>query len=276
MFSISNKVISMSHKKKLTRRAITQALADTLKPLDYVHAFYEGGAAAFDRIDQWSDIDLYIVVDDDMVNDAFLVVEKALKLLSPIRQKFDVPETGFLGISQAFYKLEDASEYLIIDLAVVKLSCPDKLLEPRIHGNNVFYFNKSDKIKLPTFDRKAFAKKVHARLNRLQARFTIFNNFVQKEINRGNSLEAVDLYHNLTLATLVEVLRIKHNPFHHDFKTRYVHHELPPETVKRLEHLYFVSDMKDLQEKYLQANKWFQKLMLEIDEKHMEKLVRTS
>jgi predicted nucleotidyltransferase len=266
----------MSHKKKLTRRAITQALADTLKPLDHVHAFYEGGAAAFDRIDQWSDIDLYVVVDDDKVNDAFLVVEKTLRLLSPIRQRYDVPETGFPGISQAFYTLENASEYLIIDLAVAKLSCPDKLLEPRIHGNNIFYFNKSDKVNPSTFDRKAFAKKVRARLNRLQARFAMFNIFVQKEINRGNSLEAIDLYHNLTLATIVEALRIKHNPFHYDFKMRYVHHELPPETIDKLDHLYFVRNMKDLQEKYLQANEWFKRLMLEIDEKHVETLVRTS
>lgn len=266
----------MSHEKKLTRRRITRTLSDALKPLKYVHAFYEGGAVAFNRVDRWSDIDLYIVVDDDKANDAFLVVEKTLTLLSPLQQKYDVPETGFPGISQAFYKLENASEYLIIDLAIVKLSCPDKLLEPRIHGNNVFYFNKSNKIKPQTFDRTAFAKRVHARLDRLQARFAMFNNFVQKEINRGNSLEAIDLYHNLTLATLVEALRIKHNPFHYDFKMRYVHYELPPETVEKLDHLYFVRNMKDLQEKYLQANEWFKRLMLEIDEKHVETIVRTS
>jgi len=35
----------------LTRNMIIQTFIDTLKPLDYVHAFYEGGAVAFNRID---------------------------------------------------------------------------------------------------------------------------------------------------------------------------------------------------------------------------------
>jgi hypothetical protein len=144
--------------------------------------------------------------------------------------------------SRAYRKWSILTEYLIADLAILKISCPDKFLEPEIHGNAVFHFNKSDKVKPPKFDREAFAKKVQARLGRLQARFDMFNNFVQKEIKRGNSLEALDLYRGLTLTTLVEALRIKHNLLHHDFKMRYIHYELPHETIKKLGRLYFVKD----------------------------------
>jgi hypothetical protein len=104
----------------------------------------------------------------------------------------------------------------------------------------------------------------------------MFNNFVQKEINRGNSLEALDLYRGLTLATLVEALRIKHNPLHHGFKMRYIHYELPHETIKKLEHLYFVKDQRDLQRKYREAAKWFHKVTSTIDRKKIEELVKTS
>jgi hypothetical protein len=263
----------MTKERELARHTITQALADALRPLDYVHAFYEAGAIAFNRIDEWSDIDLYLVVDDDKVNQAFLDVEKTLKSLSPIRQKYDVPQTGWPGVFQAFYRLEKTSEYLMIDLAIIQISCPDKFLEPEIHGNAMFHFNKSDKIKPPPFDREAFAKKAQTRLERLQARFDMFNNFIQKEINRGNSLEALDLYHGLTLATLVEALRIRHTPLHYDFKMRYIYYGLPLETIKRLEHLYFIKDEKDLQEKYREAAKWFREIISEIDPKEMEKLV---
>lgn len=264
----------MTYHKKLTRHTITHALAAVLKPLEYVHAFYEGGAAAFKRIDEWSDIDLYVVVDDDRIDETFLMIEKTLKSLSPIKQKYEVLQLPWPGVSQAFYRLEDTSEYLIIDLAILKLSSSDKFLEPEIHGNVVFHFNKSDKIKPPRLNKDAFIKKLYARLERLQARFNMFNNFVQKEINRSNNLEALDMYHAVTLATLIEALRIKHNPFHHDFKMRYIHYELPPRVIRKLEHLYFVSDTKDLQEKYLQASKWFNETMLEIDKKNVEKLVR--
>jgi hypothetical protein len=265
----------MTDKAKLTRKQIIKALVEALKPLDFVHAFYEGGAAAFNRIDEWSDLDLYLVVDDEKVNETFLIVEKTLKSLSPIKQKIDLPQTPWPGVSQAFYRLKDANEYLIIDLCVLKLSSSEKFLEPEIHGNVVFYFNKSGKVKPLQFDSEALVKKVHERLDRLQARFDMFNNFVQKEINRDHLLEAIDLYHGVTLAGLVEVLRIKYNPIHSNFKMQYIHHELPSEVIEKLEHLYFVKDAKDLQEKYHEAIKWFNRTMQEINQKEIEKLIRT-
>jgi len=249
---------------ELTRDIIIQALVDALEPLKHVHAFCEGGVAAFNRVDEWSDIDLYLVVDDEKIDETFTAVEKVLKSLSPIKQKYNVPQTGWPGVFQAFYRLENTSEYLIIDLAILTLNSPEKFLEPEIHGNVVFHFNKSDKVKPAPLDKKALATKLLARLERLQARYDMFNNFVQKEINRGNHLEALDLYHALTLATLVEALRIKHNPVHHDFKMRYIHYELPKDIVKKLEHLYFVRDARDLQEKYCEAAKWLSKTMSEI------------
>jgi len=265
----------MVNENKLTRDIIVQTLIAVLKPLDYVYAFYEGGAAAFNRVDEWSDIDLYLVVDDDKVDEAFLAIEKALRSLSPIKQKFDVPQTGWPGVFQAFYRLEDTSEYLIIDFVVLKLSSPDKFLEPEIHGNVVFYFNKNNKVKPFSLDRDVLVKKLHERLKRLQVRFDMFNKFVQKEINRGHLLEAIDLYHGFTLATLVEALRIKHNPIHYNFKMQYVHYELPSEIIEKFESLYFVKDEKDLQEKYYEAIKWFNKTMQEINQKEIEKLIRT-
>jgi len=264
----------MMNKKRLTRDTIIKTLVNALEPLDYVHAFWEGGAVAFKRIDQWSDIDLYLVVDDEKVDETFLVVESALKSLSPIKQKSEILRPPWPGLSQAFYKLEDASEYLLIDLAVLKLSSPEKFLEPKIHGNVVFYFNKSDQVKHSPFDKDALVKKLQERLEKLKARFDMFNNFVQKEINRGNHLEAIDLYYTLTLATLVEALRIRYNPVHYDFKMRYIHYELPSETTQKLEHLYFVKDEKDLQEKYHKATIWFYEMVSEIDQKEIGRLIR--
>jgi len=266
----------MKKRESLTRDIIIQKLVDALKTLDYVHAFWEGGAAAFKRIDEWSDIDLYLVVDDKEVDKTFFAVENALRSLSPIKQKFEVQHPQKSGLFQAFYKLEDASEYIVIDLAVLTLASPDKFLEPEIHGEVVFYFNKSNEVRPPALDKDALVKKLKGRVERLKARFNMFNSFVQKEINRGNYLEAIDLYHALTLATLVEALRIKYNPVHHDFKMRYIHYELPSEAIRKLKHLYFVEGEKDLQERYREAVKWVHKIMSEIDQEKIERIVRMS
>lgn len=262
-------------KKGLARAVIIQALVDALKPIEYVLACWEGGAVAFNRVDEWSDIDLYLVVDDEKVDETFLAVEKALKSLSPIRQKHTVshPEPGLF---QAFYKLEGASEFLLIDLAVLTLSSPDKFLEPEIHGDAVFYFNKSAEITIPALDKKAMTAKLLKRLERLRANFDMFNSFIQKEINRGNHLQAIDLYHILTLSALVTALRIKHNHVHHDFKTRYIHYELPTEITEKLEDLYFVANEKELQKKYNKASKWFRETVSELNQGEIEKLVQSS
>ncbi len=247
----------------VTREAVIEKLVDVLKPLDYVHAFYESGAVAFNRLDEWSDIDVYVVVDDERVDDAFVAVESALESLSPISQKFAVPQLPWPGVSQAFYRLERASEYLLVDMAVIKLSGPEKFLAPEIHGKAVFYFNKSDSIKVPSADKEELAKTLQQRVPRLRDRFAMFNIFVQKEINRGNYLDALVLYHSLTLGSVVDLLRIKYSPFHHDFKTRYAQYELPKHIVDRLERLYFVKDGMDLRRKYREATDWFGRIVAE-------------
>ena len=266
----------MSKEKALIREAVVQAVSKALRPLDYVHAFYEGGAAAFGRIDDWSDVDLYIIADEDRVDAIFQVCEDAFASLSGIRQKYDVPQTGWPSVYQAFYRLKNTSEYLIIDLAVLTPNSREKFLEPEIHGNAVFHLNRNNEIKLPHLDTRAFVEKLCARVQRLKERFSMFNVFVQKEINRGNTLEAVDLYHVVTLASLIEALRIKHNPLHYDFKLRYVHYELPEGVVKRLEPLSFVKDMKDLQEKYNEASKWFSETISEISRDEMKRRSRSA
>lgn len=265
----------MMNRGKIDRNALILTLTNALEPLDYIHAFWEGGAIAFNRVDEWSDIDLYIAADDDRIEEAFGAVDNALKSLSPIKQELNVPQTGWEGVSQAFYLLKNTSEYLLIDLCILKLSSPEKFLAPEIHGNNVFYLNKKGRIKPPRLNNTAFLSKLNARLDRLQTRFKMFNNFVQKELNRTNYLEATEFYHGITLATLVELLRMKHHPLHYDFRMRYIHYELPPETIKTLEHLYFVKDQKDLQQKYRQATKLVNQLIHEINPKDMERLVKT-
>ena len=259
---ISKRAQLRDENSSVKRPQIIESIIATLKPLDYVHAFWEGGAAAFGRIDGWSDIDAYLLVDDSKVADAFLAVEKALESLSPIKQKYVVSQ-NWPGVTQAFYSLKRASEYLIVDLGVLTQSSPEKFLEPEIHGKVIFYFNKIGMVEKPDQDQTAFDKKVEERQRVLKERFRMFGNFVQKEIDRENSLEALEYYRTIVIASLVEALRIKYNPAHYDFKMRYIHYELPPRVVRKLENLCFVRGRKELQRKYLEAVQWFNKLARE-------------
>jgi len=89
------------------------------------------------------------------------------------------------------------------------------------------------------------------------ARFEMFAPFVTKELERGNTLEALDYYRAFVLNPLVEVLRMRHGPLHYSFGTRYVHRELPGEVIARLERLAYVADAVDLRTKFAEGSAWF-------------------
>jgi predicted nucleotidyltransferase len=251
----------MTSEFRLGRDDVIGAISRAVEPLGHVHAMWEGGAASSGRLDEWSDIDLYIVVDDDRVQETFGTVEEALRSLSTIKHRYWVGETSFKGVHQAFYRLEDTSEHLLIDLAVLTLSSPDKLLEPEVHGPTRFHFNKSGRVAVPALDRDAFAERLSARVERIQERFDMFSSFVTKEMKRGNHLEALDAYRVVVLNSLVEALRVRHHPLHHDFGMRYIYHELPQEDVERLEWLSFVPGPEGLGERAESARAWFTEVM---------------
>lgn len=249
---------------QVSREEIVAAVVKALEPLDYVHAVWEGGAVAFDRVDEWSDIDICVSADDGRIADCFPVVERALSALAPIALKLDITQTISPGYIQAFYRLEGTSECLLVDFAVFKHAWPDKLLEPEVHGKARFHFNKQGAVKIPRLDEARLAENIRLAVGNISKRFETFSCFIPKEIARMNHMEAVTLYHRLVLDSLVDVLRIKHKPVRHGFKTRYIHYDLPPDVVTRLQDLFFVRDERDLGEKFAQARQWFYDTLAEV------------
>lgn len=224
----------------LSREDILSALRNALEPLDFVNAMWEGGAAAFQRVDEWSDIDLQIDVADECVDEAVRVVEDVLRALSPIDLRYEVPRPSWHGHFQAFYRLEKASPYLLLDFVVIQHSNPNKFLEKEIHGMARVHFDKCGVVQSPPMDIPVFVELLKKRVETLRITFEMYQVFTHKEIHRGNSLEALLYYNGLILRPLVELLRIVHCPQRYNFHTRYVYYELPADIVSRLEALYFL------------------------------------
>jgi len=244
----------------VTREDIVMAVRDAVEPLSYVHAFWENGAVSFGRRDRYSDVDANLFVDEGMEAKTFEAVEKAILSLSPISLRY-VPKNKDLGVSQTYYRLERADEFHILDLAIFNPKCSDLYLDPERNGRAVFHFNKEGGVKVAHLDEAAFSKEVADAFERCRARFEMFNNFVEKEIGRGNPLEAMDYYYSITLSTLLTLLRIRLNPHHYDFRMRYVYYELTRRELDRLERLYFVKDVHDLKVKHSEATAWAKELL---------------
>jgi hypothetical protein len=241
----------------LTRQVIITELQSTLQPLDYVFAMWEGGAAAFDRVDEWSDIDVQFAVADERVEDTWTQIDQALQSLSPFAIRHRVPEPAWHGHSQIFYRLELASPFLMVDVVVIKESNPKKFLEVEIHGQQRVYFDKAKVVQAAPLDAAAVIAGHRRAVVESCTLFELFQPLTLKEINRQNWIEAFAFYQSWTLRPLLRALHALHAPFHTDFHTRYVYYDFPPEVVQRLEPLFFVRDGEDLRRKHAETKQWF-------------------
>jgi len=250
----------------VTREMIIAALRNALEPLPYVHALWEGGAAAFKRADEWSDLDLQVDVEDGRATEIFPLVEQALGALSPIELRHETPQPAWHGHLQVFYRLRDASPFLLVDFVVIKHSNPNKFLEREIHGEALVHFDKSGVVNPPPLDREQFKANLRKRVETASVLFSLFQTLALKELYRRNHIEALSFYQGFTLRPLVEFLRIKHTPFHYNFHTRYLYYELPREIVEKLEPLFFIKDADDLRAKREEAEWWFHALLSELSD----------
>jgi len=247
------------------RQMIIKAIVESLEPLEFVHTVWQGGAAAFNRVDQWSDIDFMVIADRDSISMVFETAEKALEKTTGIEKTFEVPQPTSHGFFQKFYRLKDISPFLLIDFAVGNLEKPDKFLEPEIHGIPIVHFDRKNIISSQPLDKENFHRNMLLALERNKAKLDIFELFFDKEFNRGNYMDAFDFYYNFAIGSLLAVLRMKHSPYHYTFRSKYANYDLPPEMIKRLEEFYFVKDPEDMKAKYGRIKQWFQSAVRELE-----------
>jgi hypothetical protein len=243
------------------RQTILQTMISTLEPLDFALAFWQGGSAAHGYTDEWSDIDVHVVVEDMRVEETFEIIETALRSIADICWKCRLPEPTWHGHSQCFYQLEGISPFLAIDFVVMKLSNSNRYLEVERHGNAVIAFDKANLLTVPTLDRTAHFSKMAERLTWLKKSFEFQQIIVKKEINRGLLVEAISGYHAWTMRPLVELLGMVYRPYRYDFMTKYFSRDFPPEIVARVEPLYCIKSLADLSDKQLLAEALFYEIL---------------
>ena len=92
------------------RLRITDAVINALQLLPYVLAGWESGSVAFDRVDEFSDIDLNFLLDDAFPADAvYAVVESLLETVSPVAASHAEPPGRY-------FKLTEGGDFLLVDV----------------------------------------------------------------------------------------------------------------------------------------------------------------
>ncbi len=245
---------------RLERDEIISTLVAALEPEKQVCAAYEGGSAAFGRLDEYSDIDFQVIVEDQAVDQTAARIDELLKAAFKISYRYEIPRPAWHGHYQVFYRFAEASPLLLLDLCLIQRSSPNKFLEPEIHGQARVYFDKCGAALPPAPDPAAFQAGLTARRAQALAMAELFAPFAVKELRRCQPIEAVAFYQGFVLGPLIDLLRMRYDPQRYNFRTRHIYHDLPADVIARLEPLYFAGSPQELEEKYHLARAWLREL----------------
>jgi hypothetical protein len=249
---------TMGNNDESLRDRITGAVCRALRPLPIVLAGWEGGSAAFGASDDFSDIDLNFLVDDDASPDLlYAKAEAALGTVSPVTASHVAPPGRY-------YKLKGGGEFLLVDLCFFKVGAPDHHLEVERHGHARALFDKGGWLRPKPLDESALAVKRDRRYRELQVWFAVSQSFVRKAVMRGRQVEALACFWGYTLKPLAELLRMRYCPVRWDFGMRYLDRDLPPAVYDQLQDLVFVRDLEDLEAKLARAIAWGAALLVEM------------
>jgi predicted nucleotidyltransferase len=246
------------------RDAIRQALCDALQPHSDALAFWEAGSVATGRADQYSDLDLQLLVTDGAVDKLAAVVEAVLAEIGPVIRRYELPRPTWHGSWQAFYQLQGADPLHLVDLCILERSNPNRFLEPEIHGRPTVFFDKEGQLQQPPTDAEAFAAKLAQRLEVLEQVPELMHGFVEKELLRGHPLDALSYYQGLIMNRLVEALRMRHTPWRYNFGWRYLESDLPAPLYAELQRLAFVASPDELPLKKAAALRLLRRTLAEL------------
>lgn len=212
---------------------IIQALRTGLGQLDSVHAMWLEGSVAEKDSDQYSDLDIWLSVDDDKLRSVYKDVEKALETIAQIDFKFELKPSGELGHN--VYHLAGMSEFLTLDINTQKLS-RDVVLREGIDLHKTI-FDKAGVIR--TVPREPIDFNKDEELAELIKFIDYTALSVKKNALRGKKMESREYYRNI-LVRVLEYLRKKSGISEKaDFGFKHCYKDIPKDEVTKLETFYY-------------------------------------
>jgi predicted nucleotidyltransferase len=226
---------------------IRNEIKEMFQKEEKVLAAFEGGSAATGYLDEYSDLDLGIVTDDDYVEEIFKQMEEYLEQNYGVKHKFRMPEPNWHGHSQCFYILKESPATFYVDFLVEKESNPNRFTESDRHGNTIIWFDKKELIDTTATPDEVTLKKCQRQFNFISTYLPFMYIDLEKQLLRGLYIDACAIYMGL-LNRFVALLNIKYRPAKHDFGMRYLHRDFPEAAVKLVTQLMNNSSLEQIRE----------------------------
>lgn len=246
---------------------IINKLKEQLEPVEYIYAMWLEGTNAIDEEDQYSDLDVYIDVKDEFIDEAVDKVEAVLAGISEIDYKY-VMKHPHSKLRQRIYHLKCSSEYLMIDF-MWQLHSRDKDEFTYIKGNKIetakVVFDKAEVIRYKDYNENEYKQWNEDRLKDAEYRYSQHNRVI-KYVKRGTYLEAYAYYNRYVLEPLIDVLRLIYTPAFAHYYLIHISKHIPKADAEKLQFFAKISSLEEIEKKVPLAEEWFKELLKRLEE----------
>ncbi|PIV90306.1 hypothetical protein COW46_03455 [Candidatus Gracilibacteria bacterium CG17_big_fil_post_rev_8_21_14_2_50_48_13] len=227
------------------RNKVIALLKEKLAEHSFIYALWLEGADAHGRADAFSDLDLWIDVEDAYIADAFSALEQILEALGPLDKKVLQPHDGE-EIFQCFYHIKGSSPFLLLDVCIQKHSRNITFNESNTDERICVLFDKATVLR---FSKGSAADATYIKqcIQDIAAAFSVYRPKVEKHLRRGHFLSALQAYHHYVLEPLVTLMRLAVDPSKKDFYLKHVENDLPQSDRDLLTKLFTPGTLHELE-----------------------------
>jgi len=250
-----------------TRAVVREKLAAHLAGCESVLALWEGGSTAFDRMDEYSDLDLALLYRIGARDAIWIKIDGALDELGGVDLRWNDPKPFPKGGGKRIFHLKAADPWLQIEITIIPHNAEQLYNQPERHGRIEVMFDRSGRLAPSPWDETANLGRARVALHQTIMRWHLYCRWFRKELARGRTVDAFLAYYNRTLRPLLMVLNLRYRPSRWDFGLRYFNEEMPQEIVNVIETFCYVPNPAGLEERFSAADRLLRTTVEELAER---------
>ncbi len=224
---------------------VVDELKAKLEPNPTIHAMWIAGSVAEGYADEFSDVDIWLDIDDDKDQEVLLLIEEVLRSRGEVDVNFSEGITP--PFSHAVYHIAGTNPLHLVEITLHSHSHKFGLFD-RLRKIKVI-FDKDDVTNFGDFDQTSYDKILSERKAFLIEKIEIGKLSVEKEIKRQQFSDAMHNYIFWLVEPIIELVRIKYSPLKITYNLKHASRDLPAEAVEEVESLYKVASLDDLHSK---------------------------
>jgi hypothetical protein len=251
----------------MTRSVVRETIAAHLVGYEPVLALWEGGSAAFDRADAYSDLDLALLYRIGARDVIWKKIDGALDELGGVDLRWIDPKPFAKGGGKRIFHLRTTNPWLHIEITIIPHNAEHLYNQPERHGRIKVIFDRTGRLAPKPWDETAHLRRARLALHQSIMRWHLYYCWFRKELARGRTVDAFMTYYDRTLKPLLVVLNLRYRPHRWDFGLRYFNDELPQEIVSVVETFCYVPNPAGLEERFSAADRLLRTTVKELAER---------